>query len=306
MENVNDIEAFVRIAEMESFSAAARALHMPKSTLSRRIARMEERLGVQLFVRSTRQISLTEMGEVYYQRCRQIVWDIKDAQEAIKMGMSSPQGTLRLTCPSSSGSNFISLLLSAFMREHPEVSLEIEVTNRFVQIVDEGYDLALRGGALTDSTMKARRLAPVSLVLAASPAYLEANGEPGDPKSLQEHDCLMFDHPPSDRRWTCSDGSYVQIKGRLLVNDLEVLRHAALEDQGIIRVPRHMIEDDLERGRLRLVLEESMTLRQGFYAIYPPNRFMSAKVRAFIDFAVAFFQQHPLIPHEPDAQEDAP
>ena len=302
MENINDIEAFVKIADMESFSAAARALHMPKSTLSRRIARMEERLGVQLFVRSTRQISLTEMGEVYYQRCRQIVWDIKDAQETIKMAMRSPQGTLRLTCPSTNGSDFIPHLLSTFMREHPEISLEVETTNRFVHIVDEGYDLALRGGALHDSTMKARRLTPVSLVLAASPMYLKERGVPQRPDDLQAHDCLMFDHPPSDRRWTCADGSYVQIKGRLLVNDLEVLRRAALEHQGIIRVPRHLIEEDLERGALTLVLEEHMTLHQGLYAIYPPNRFMSAKVRAFIDFAVAYFQQTPLLADGPEVQ----
>lgn len=293
METINDIEAFVRVAELQSFSAAARALHMPKSTLSRRISRMEERLGVQLFMRSTRQISLTESGDAFYKRCQQIVADIKDAEEFIRSATSHPSGTLRLTAPSYSGSQFMSGLISQFMCAYPEVQLEVMLTNRYVNLIEEGYDIALRGGELEDSSLVARRLAPVDIVIAASPQYLEANGTPKTPQALSDHKCLVMDSSPSDRRWRASNGEVIQIQGSLLVNDLEILRHAALQHQGIIRIPRQIIERDLEEGSLTLILEEEMILQHGLYAIYPPNRFMSAKVRAFIDFAVGYFKDNP-------------
>ena len=290
MDMISDIEAFVRIAEQGSFSSAARDLHMPKSTLSRRITRLEDRLGVQLFVRTTRKVSLTELGQLYLRHCQQIVNDIQEAEDSIKQSQLIPSGTLKVTGPAFNGSQFMSDFTAQFLRAYPEVKLEMTLTNRYVNLIDEGFDAAIRGGTLQDSTLVARRLMPVRIVLAASAEYLQRRGEPKRPEDLSRHDCLVMDSPTADRRWPTSQGGWIPVSGSLLVNDLDILRHAALQGVGIIRVPETVVSEDLSQGRLKPILEDSMSVEHGLYVIYPPNRYLSAKVRAFVDFAVEYFR----------------
>lgn len=295
MDNISDIQAFVKIAEYGSFSRAARDLHMPKSTLSRRITRLEDRLGVQLFVRTTRKVSLTEMGEVYYRHCQQIVADIEEAEDAIRQSQTIPSGTLKLTGPAFNGSQFMACFISEFLKQYPDVKLEVTLTNRYVDLVDESFDVAIRGGTLKDSTLVARRLSVVKVVLAASPEYLAKHGRPKRPEDLTKHDCLIMDSPVADRRWPTRQGGSVSVSGSLLVNDLDILRQAALAGIGIIRVPMNVVEQDIKDGTLEMLLEDAMSVENGLYVIYPPNRYLAAKVRAFVDFAVEYFKDESFI-----------
>lgn len=291
MDHISDIQAFVKIAELGSFSSAAKELRMPKSTLSRRITRHEDRLGVQLFVRTTRKVTLTEMGEVYYRHCQQIVADIEEAEDAIRQSQSVPSGTLKVTGPSFNGGQFMARLTADFLKTYPDVRLEMTLTNRYVNLIDEGFDVALRGGVLKDSTLVARRLSAVRIVLIASPEYLARRGTPKRPEDLTKHDCLVLDNPGADRRWPTLHGGSVAVSGPLLVNDLDILRQAALKGLGIARIPENVVIQDIKEGRLQLLLDEQMSGENGLYVLYPPNRYLAAKVRAFVDFAVEYFKR---------------
>ncbi len=283
MQSLDTIEAFVKVVQASSFSGAARELSIPKSTLSRKITRLEDRLGVQLLVRTTRKLSLTDIGAAYFERCRQIVQDLEEAEDMVRMSHAQPRGILRITAPVLHEYSVFAEVILKFMEQCPEVELDILFTNRYVDLIEEGYDVALRGGRLEDSSMIARKIASTNSFLVASPAYLARRGTPQTLQEIAEHDCLLRADQPLDR-WFDVHGNSVKVKGRLRTNDIDMLRHAALAGLGLVLLPGPTITHDLKAKNLIPVLPELMNQPSGFYAVYPASRHLSVKVRAFVDF----------------------
>lgn len=286
MESMNSMEAFVRVVEAESFSGAARELGVPKSTLSRRISRLEKRLGAQLLVRTTRSLSLTDVGESYYERCRRIVADIEEAESMVRETSSTPRGRLRITLPVSHGNPMWGRLVCGFLLAYPEVELEAMAATRYVHLVDEGFDLAVRAGRLSDSNLMARQLMSSTQTVVGAREYLDARGVPATLDDLREHDCIIR---TETARWESNSGQVVTVSGRVRCNDISLAIEAVRSGLGLAIVPLPMIAEEIASGELTTVLDDEMRITTGIYAVFPQGRQLSAKVRAFIDYAVEFF-----------------
>lgn len=284
---MSDMAVFVEVAQAKGVSEGARRLGLPKSTVSRRLGVLEKRLGVQLLVRSTRSVSLTDVGESYLRRCLRILADAEDADAEARQEGASPKGRLRVTTPVYQGGAGIEHMMTSFLEKHPEVDLEVMVTNRYVDLVEEGFDVALRAGQLQDSALHARQLSKTFNIVVASPAYLAAHGTPKTAQDLESHLCVLRE---GVQTWRAPTGESARVRGRLVVNDMHMLRSAAVAGLGLALLPEMMIAEDLREGRLVQVLAESMRWEVGLYLVYPPGRLLSAKVRVFLDHAVAFMQ----------------
>lgn len=290
--SVDEIQVFVKVVEAASFTGAAELMGMPKSTVSRYISKLEDRLGVRLINRSTRQLRTTDAGQLYYDRCARIIAALEDAEEAITSMNSVPSGLLRITAPQILGNLYMGSLIVAFMQRFPNVQICLALTDRKVNLIEEGFDVAIRGGVLEDSSLVARKLGGGERVICASPAYLAQHGVPTQPGDLKRHACLLHSQQPttSGGTWRLDRGQLVSVSGPLLVNSFDVLRHAAIAGQGLLQVPLTIVEEDLASGALVQVLKEDTNQDGGLYVLYPSGRHLSAKVRAFVDFAVACFQ----------------
>ena len=285
-----EMTVFVRAVEAESFSGAARRLGLAKSVVSRRIGALEDRLGTSLFHRTTRRLSFTETGHAYYERARNILADVVEAEEAARRLQSELRGTLRIAAPMSFGHLHLSAAVAEFLVGHPKLEIDLDLNDRHIDLVSEGHDLAIRIGKLADSSLVARRLAPCRHVVCASPAYLQARGEPRSPEELQSdrHDCLVYSNRPISEEWRFRiDGEWrgVRERGtRLGVNNGDVLRDAAIKGVGLVVLPTFIVGDALRRGELKAVLCDFELDVPAIHAVWAPNRALSAKVRAFVDF----------------------
>ena len=285
-----DMTVFVRVVEAESFSGAARRLGVAKSVVSRRIASLEDRLGTSLFHRTTRRLSLTETGHAYYERARNILNDVLEAEEAARRLQSELRGTLRIAAPMSFGLLHLSAAVADFLIAHPQLEIDLDLNDRRVDLVSEGHDLAIRVGKLADSSLIARRLAPCRHVVCGSPGYLQAHGEPRSPEELQSghHDCLAYSNRSASEEWRFRvDGEWQVVRGpttRLAANNGDVLRDAAIQGVGVVVLPTFIVSEPLRRGELKAVLCDFELDDPAIYAVWPPNRGLSAKVRAFVDF----------------------
>ncbi len=287
MIDLNDMLLFAQVVDSGSFTAAARELGMPKSTLSRRISNLETQLDSRLLHRTTRSLRLTDIGTEFYDHCVRVVNEAKEAERLINLNLDEPRGLLRVTGPTDWGNNYIGTIVSEYLQHYPEVQLELMLTNRFVDLVAEGFDLALRAGHLEDSSMIARRLGESRMLLCAAPAYLEQHGTPQNPEQLREHICLAY--PGGDGRTTLQFSSsnslsQVEIKGRLVANSVTTLRDAAIAGLGITTLPSSLCRDALDRGLLLPIMQEWQLPEDGVYAVYPSPRHLTLKVRSFIDF----------------------
>ncbi|MDB4968823.1 MAG: Transcriptional regulator, LysR family [Myxococcales bacterium] len=288
--DLNDILVFTRVVQSGSFTAAARALDLTKSSISRKVSELEDRLGARLLQRTTRKLSLTDVGRAYYENCARIVAELEEADLAVGRMQSSARGVLRITVPLAFGA--FGAIVAEFSKRYPEVQVEIVATDRQVDLVEEGFDLAIRAGALADSTLIARPLGQVRRLLVASPAYLKKSGQPKAPADLEKHACLVFAAAPSPARWTLRrDGKSVKVStpARLVVNDFELLREAARSGLGIATLPEYLCKEDFARGRLRAVLPAWCTEETPIHAVYPTTRHLSPKVIAFVDVVRARF-----------------
>ena len=286
MIDLNDIALFVAVAEDKSFTVAARRLGLPKSTLSRRITGLEEQLGARLLQRTTRQVKLTDVGDAFFERCSQIVADAEDARQAVMQLQQHPRGRLRVTAPPLFAEAYLAEVLATFGARHPEVRVELVVTDRLVDLVEEGFDLAIRAGRLPDSSLIARKLGPSGLVLVASPEYLAARGTPQRPVDLAEHDCLVFGLPPGPHVWRFEGARGTQtvaVTPKLLANSFGVTRAVAQAGLGVAILPTFMAAADMQSGRLVRVLPGHEPPEGAIWAVYPSNRHLSAKVRALVD-----------------------
>jgi DNA-binding transcriptional LysR family regulator len=286
--DLNETLAFVTVVREGSFTAAGQKLGVPKSTLSRQVARLESRMGTSLLRRSTRRLGLTEAGDAYYQRCLQAIEAIEEAERVATADSSAVRGTLRVSMPFDLGRDWIALLLPELRRRYPELRLVIEMAQRQVDLVAEGYDVAIRGGVLADSGLIARKLGPSSLVLCATPAYLDARGRPEALEDLAAHDGIVYGTGATQGRWrlTGPDGPVdIPLRSWLVANELSFLRTAVLAGLGIGILEGNMIADDLASGTVERVLPEyARSEGSGLFAVYSSTQHLSAKVRAFVDF----------------------
>lgn len=290
------ILAFVRVAETGSFSEAARRLNLSKSMISRQVSALEADLGVRLLHRTTRSLSPTEAGRAYLERCQRILADLDEANLLVSHLQAVPRGRLRVSAPLSFGVGHLSSCLPGFLERYPEIELEMGFTDRHVDLVEEGWDVAVRIGRLADSSLIVRRLAPVRRLAAASPAYLERRGTPTRPDELAGHDCLTHGgRIHSEWRFTGDDGKplQVEVRGRFDADNGDVLRDMALAGLGIVLLPSFFLGDDIRAGKLVPLLEKYVPLDSSLNAVYPHGRHLSPKVRAFVDHLAATFCPEP-------------
>lgn len=276
---------FVRVVEAGSLRAAARSLGMPKSSVSRRLAALEEELGVRLLQRTTRRLSLTDAGTAYLRGATQALGALAEAEDAARDLHAEPKGLLRVTAPVTFGTQIAPELVTTFLERYPEVSLALELTDRFVDLVPEGFDLAVRAGALPDSSLVAHRLVTARVVTAASPRYLAAHGTPRVPDDVREHVCLLQGTSTSGR-WPFLENRslrHVAVRSRLASNSFALLKQAAEAGFGLVRLPLIVATEAFERGTLVRVLERYDPPDTAMSAIVPSRQHVPAKVRAFIE-----------------------
>ena len=294
MTNLGDLEVFTRVVSSGSMSAAGRALGFSPAVISKRIKRLEDRLGTRLFQRTTRQISLTEAGQGFYDRVLGIMAGIEEA-EAFASGRSGqPQGTLRITAPTSFGRMHVAPHLARFIEAHPDLILNIVLSDEFTDIVAEGFDLAIRIGELSDSTLVARKLVPVRRILCAAPKYIARYGMPDTIDDLGDHICLrQHNHDIWKLESEAGSMSY-KPQGRLITNSSEVVREAVLSGAGIALRSTWDVGSDLKSGKLVQVLPAWEGSRNLFVsALYPSRQFLPAKVRLFIDYLAGLYGPDP-------------
>jgi DNA-binding transcriptional LysR family regulator len=289
--DLNDTLIFVKVAEHGSFISAARALRLPKTTVSRKVQDLEMRLGAQLLHRTTRKLGLTEAGNIYFEHCQRIARELDEAESAVGQLQGGPRGWLRFTAPYSVGITWIAPLLGEFHARHPEVRVEMVLTNESLDLIDKQIDVALRIGSLPDSNLVARRLAVFRTQVYASPAYLARHGEPLHPDDLQHHRTLGF---PKFRRngdyvWPLSDGERsgeFRIDPILVANDPGALKGALLSGEGLMLASDVTVKAHAEEGYVQRVLAGWTGPELDFNAVFPRGQVQSPKVRAFVDFLV--------------------
>ena len=292
MDQLTALRVFARVAESGSFSKAAQTLKMSKSAVSKHVAALEGHLGAKLLYRTTRHVSLTEEGRAYLARATRILEDIDEADGAVTALKAEPRGTLRVNSALSFAIRHIAPAIPAFLRQYPRLTVDLELTDRFVDLVEEGYDIAIRIGQLSDSSLIARRLANVPVVCVAAPDYLARAGTPAHPDDLAHHDCLLYRGRSGVSEWELGQGERsrrIRVDGPLVANNGDALKAAALQGLGIARLPVFLLDDELARGRLVEVLAACRPSPIPVQAVYAPNRHLSAKVRRFIDYFAARF-----------------
>ncbi len=291
--DLNDLVVFTHVVDAGSFTAAARGLGLPKSAVSRRIARLEEQLGVRLLHRTTRKLNLTDAGRTLYDRGARIVSDVKDVERAVAEMQERPRGLLRVTAPVEFPS--AAQLVTGFLNLFPEVQIDLDLTNRYVDLVEEGIDVAVRAGQLADSSLVAKKLGDGRRILVASPAYLATRGTPADIGALSDHDCILFGPWSAKATWSLIGPRgplKVPVRGRISVNHLDAVRRVALAGLGIAVLPVDWIANDLTAERLSHVLPDVNPPPGSIWAVYPSRKHVPPTVRAFVDYLKTSFAEH--------------
>jgi DNA-binding transcriptional LysR family regulator len=282
--DLNEMLVFARVVQTGSFTAAAADLRMPKSTVSRKVSELEERLKSRLLQRTTRKLSLTDVGRTYYDYCARIVGEIEDAERAVSSLEESPRGLLRVTALVNAA--FLGPIVSDFLKRYPEVRLELFCTARAVDLVEERFDLGIRAGTLADSTLIARSLGSVGWLLVATPSYLKKRGRPRSPEDLKKHDCLFFGVGLAGAGLRLQNGDksvQVALSARLTVSDMDILHGAANAGLGIALLPMFLCVADLRARRLERVLRDWNVPPTPVHVVYPSTRHISPKVKSFVD-----------------------
>ena len=282
MFNWEGVSEFVAVAETESFTDAAKRLGVSTAHVSRQVSALEARLAVKLFYRTTRKVSITETGQIYYNHCRQVLDGLEEAERAITDHHRTPRGRLNLTAPVTYGESKIAPLVNDFVALYPELEVNMVLTNQMLDLVGENYDLAIRLGELKDSTMMARQLSTRTQYVCASPDYLAAHGEPHTLSELEQHNCLQgtLDYW---RFIEAKESRHFRVTGNIRYNSGWALVDAALKGIGVVQLPDYYVQAHMDAGRLLPLLERFRAPDEGIWAIYPHNRQLSSKVRLLID-----------------------
>lgn len=289
MDRLTSMSVFVRVADLGSFAAAAKELRLSPTMIGKHIRHLEQRLGSLLINRSTRRQGLTELGRNYVDHCRHILEEV-DAGEALAAEtMRLPRGRLRIAAPLIFGSHTLAPALVGFMKRYPNIDVELSLSDRMVDLMDEGFDVAIRVGQLNDSAMMARSLSPYIPIVCASPVYLAERGTPHQPQDLVNHDCLSFPDWPEGARWTFvgDEGEIsVEVKSRYQINHAFGVRSAVLAGAGIMMQLADSVQEDIVAGRLQIVLPSYKTLARPRHLVWLRDRRMTPKLRVFIDYMI--------------------
>jgi len=287
MDRIAAMQLFRRVVEAKSFSAVSREVRLSQSTVSKKISGLEEYLATKLLNRSTRQLNLTDAGQRYYQRCCQILDEVADAETELQQQQDVATGILRISVPIAAGRMKILPCLWEFLEQHPKLKLDIQFDDHYVDIVKEGIDVAIRIGDLTDSALIARKIGSIPRYTVASPSYLVQYGEPANIAELQQHDCIVYSLLSTGNEWHF-DGKNgkqkVAVQGRFSSNSPDAICQAALMGQGVAVILGWLVEDDIARGRLKVLLKDDVPTRLDLNAIYPERRFMPAKLNLLLDY----------------------
>jgi DNA-binding transcriptional LysR family regulator len=293
MKHLDTLKLFNKVAETGSFSEAGRQSGLNASSVSRQINGLEQELGSRLFNRSTRHVALTEAGELYFDYTGRILSELEEAERAVGAMQEEPMGTLRLNISVLFGRRYIAPTLPGFLRRYPDVDVELQVTDRYVDLIEDGVDLAIRVGESTGASLITRKLVSVRRLIVASADYVDRHGEPKTPDELADHDCIRFGSTSAAAKWDLEKNGRVKevrISGRLFTNNVDMTHTAMLNGGGIAILPTWITGEDIRNGDARIILPAYQPSRSGFsndiYAVYPHRRHLSAKVRAYIDFFV--------------------
>lgn len=291
--DLNETAVFVKVVQTGSFSEAARQLGLPTSTISTRVSRLEKRLGVTLLQRTTRRLHLTDVGEVYFQHAALGMSHLSDAEVAITEALGEPKGVLRVTAPADLGDRILADILKSMREAYPNISIDLALMDRYVDLVAEGIDVAIRAGELKDSTLVAKNVGTASWSLYASPAYLKSASALNHPSELKQHDCLQFT-PLGREAWKLNKQQQqliVPMTGQIMINDIRVIHAMAIDGEGVALLPNYHCQQECLRAKLVKVLPEWHAKLDPIHIVYPRQRFVHPKLRAFIDVAALKLNQ---------------
>jgi DNA-binding transcriptional LysR family regulator len=286
MDKLSEFRCFLQVAAMGSFTGAASMLNITPSAASKQLKALEERLGARLLNRTTRHVSLTDVGRAFRDRIEPVLVEMDEAEQAVTQLTAEPRGRLRISAPMDFGRAHLSGPIAQFAAEHSDLEIDVEFADRFVDVVDEGFDVVVRIGTLADSSLVARYLGPCRRVVCAAPSYLAARGEPRHPAELTDHTRISYSYE-SERSWTLTsegDPTRVTVPVRHRSNNGELIRNLVLSGEGIALLPTFLVGDDLRAGRLKALLHSCLLEDLPIHAVYPHRKYLSAKVRHFVDF----------------------
>jgi len=296
MDTLLGMRTFAAIVSTGSFTAAAGRLGMSKALASKYLNQLEQRLGVRLLQRTTRHLNLTDAGQIYYTRCQSLLEAVDELEAAIRDRQESPQGRLSITAPQTFGEGYLASAMALFLKQYPQVTVELNLTDRFVNLLEEGFDAGLRIGDLADSSLVARRLASIRIITCAAPWYLEQHGTPVHPRELGAHTCVIDTNIDMPARWLYRiDGEQqlIEVSGPFRTNSARAVRELVIAGAGIGRCPAYAVADAVRDGRLCRLLQNYESVEYGLYVVYPHRQYLAAKVRALIEFLVARFGVRP-------------
>ncbi|MBI3372406.1 MAG: LysR family transcriptional regulator [Betaproteobacteria bacterium] len=294
MDRLQAIRVFSQVVESGSFSKAAVRLDISPTAASRFVAELEAHLNTRLLQRTTRRVNLTDSGRGFYERCVQILAELDDAEQEASQASAMPRGTIRLTTSINFGMRHVTPAIAAFLVHYPQVKFDVSLSDRVVDLVEEGFDLAIRIGTAGRDTLVARKLGETRLVPCASPAYLARHGTPATPEDLEPHNCLTYEYALRDQ-WVFVDAAgrehSVRVSGSLNSNNGDLLAEAAVQGVGIVCEPTFIVGPEIRAGRLVPILQEFAAPRSPIYAVYTSRKHLSARVRLFVDFLLERFGQ---------------
>lgn len=298
MDKLLAMEVFMQVVDAGSFTRAAEIMQLPKATVSTLVRNLETALSVKLVNRTTRQVSVTADGAAYYERCVAILADVRDAEDALSKTQASPSGRLRVDVPTGLGRHIIIPALPLFFERYPDISLEVGCSDRPADLIEEGIDCAVRGGALPDSTLVARRVGSTHFVTCVAPSYIARYGQPVHPNDLLQHRCVNYFSAKTGKmcEWDfAAKGENIQIRvpGHFAVNDSDAYLAASLAGMGVAQMPTYMVRPYLESGQLEVLFADWSCETMPLHVVYPQNRHLSAKVRAFVEWIADLFAQYP-------------
>lgn len=296
MDTLDGIKTVVAVVETGSFTAASERLGMSKALVSKYIGEVEDSLGVRLLNRSTRRLALTEAGQRYYDQALPLLEEFEEMVDSVTGEQSSPRGLLRISVPVTFGEMSLAPLIPKFLQQYPDIGVDLQLSDKMIDMLEEGIDVVIRIGGVDDSSLIAKHIQTLPLALCASPDYIQSRGRPKTPEELAQHDCIIDSNFRIGKHWPiiCPNNitTSVEVSSRSMANSPRAVKEIALAGGGIGMIPRFIVQDALDDGRLEEILPTYRTLEFGLFAIYPHRRYLSRKVRCFIDFLVEEFAEH--------------
>jgi DNA-binding transcriptional LysR family regulator len=296
MDRLNSMGIFVQVVSQGSFTGASQKLGLSRAQISKSVMQLEAHLGTRLLNRTTRKISLTETGRAYYDRCKTILHDIEEIECIAGEQTVTPHGTLTISAPTSFGVLHLQKAIPEYLKQYPQVKIVLSLTDRFIDVVSEGFDVGIRIAKLEDSSLIARKIAPCKQAFCASPDYLAQNGIPKVPIDLSIHSCLTYSNDLKPEAWVLHgpEGKQsIKVNGPVCADNGDILKEAAISGLGIISLPTFIVGADIKAGNLQPILTEYCPAEISIYAVFPSRRYLSAKVRTFVDFLSNYFGDEP-------------